>query len=225
LMRITPTGGLEQIADVDRFEYTYNPIAHPGSNPYAMAVDPRHPQTGRLLGAGRYSFLVADAGANTLLRVTQDGVVSLVAAFDNIRPGDENTGVEAVPTGVAVAPDGSYYVSLMAGFKPGFARIVHVTRTGVVRIVADGLSMLTGVAVAPGGTIYATEYSNGDLVRVRPDPEQAGRWLPAEIIHRGVFVTPAAIAVGPDGWVYVSDGGSQTADLPYVHGKIVRVKG
>jgi sugar lactone lactonase YvrE len=226
LMRITPTGGLEAIADVDHFEYTYNPVATPGSNPYAMAVDTRDPVTGRPLAGGqRPSFLVADAGGNTLLRVTLDGQVSLVAAFDNIRPGDENTGVEAVPTGVAVGPDGNYYVSLLAGFHPGFARIVQVTRTGVQRIVADGLSMLNGIAVAPGGTIYAPEYSNADIVRVRPDPESAGTWLAPEIINRGAVVTPTAIAVGPDGWVYVSDGGTQPADTPFVNGKIVRFRG
>jgi sugar lactone lactonase YvrE len=212
LMQVTEDG-LVKIADVDHFEYTQNPVAHPGSNPYAVAID----RDG--------SFLIADAGGNTIVRARLDGSVSLVAALDNIKPGQENVGVETVPTGIVVGPDGNYYVSLLAGFNPGYARIIQVTPQGAVRILADGLSTLTGIALAPGGTIYATELLNGDLVRVRPDPEAPGKYLAPEVIYRGALVTPTAITMGPDGWLYISDGGMFPGDYPVVNGKIVRVRG
>lgn len=213
LMRVEPDGSLIKVADVDHFEYTENPIAGPTSNPYAVAID--------LDG----SFVIADAGGNTIVRAQRDGSVSLVAALDNIIAGEEETGIQTVPTGIVVGPDGNYYVSLLAGFHPGFARIVQITPQGVVRVIADGLSMLTGIAMAPGGTLYATEFSNGDLVRVRPDPERPGRYLGPEVIYRGELVTPTAVTVGPDGWLYVSDGGAFPGSYPVVNGRIVRVRG
>lgn len=212
LMRVDANGALTAIADVDHYEYSHNPVGHPGSNPYAVTID----RDG--------TFLVADAGANTILRVGRDGSVGLVAAIDNIRPGDENTGVESVPTGIAVGPDGSYYVSLLAGFHPGFARIVKISADGAMRIVADGLSMLTGIAVASDGTVYASEFSNGDVVRVRPEPGRADRWLAPEFIGRGELLTPTAVALGPDGWLYVSDGGAFAGDRAIGNGRIVRLR-
>ncbi|MEX2554898.1 MAG: ScyD/ScyE family protein [Actinomycetota bacterium] len=206
-------GTLVKIADVDHFEYTENPVSNPESNPYAVAID----HDG--------SFVIADAAGNTIVRAQPDGSVSLVAALDDIISGPEGQSIQTVPTGIAIGPDGNYYVSLLAGFHPGFARIVRITPQGVVKTLADGLSMLTSIAMAPGGTLYATEYSNGDLVRVRPDPETPGAYLPAEVILRGQFVTPTAVTVGPDGWVYVSDAGTFPGSYPVINGKIVRFKG
>lgn len=212
LMAFRPNGAVTRVADVSQFEYTNNPVNDPHSNPYAVAID----RNG--------TFIVADAAGNTLLRVRRDGSVSLIAAFDNIYSGPGPTTTEAVPTGVAVGPDGNYYVSFLGSFHPTFGRIVQVTPRGIVRTVADGLTTVSSIAVADDGTIYATELAPGDLVRVRPDPARPGGFGPAEILYRGQLTTPAGVAVAPDGRVYISDQ-AVGPDTPVTRGRIVRVPG
>jgi streptogramin lyase len=213
LMKRTPSGGFARVADVSNFEYTNNPVNDIHSNPYAVAIDRDE------------SFIVADAAANTLLRVRPNGAVRLIAAFDNLNTAPVAPGsTEAVPTGVAVGPDGSYYVSLLGAFHPTMARILQVSPTGTVRTIADGLTTVTSVAVARDGTVYATELGPGDLVRVQPDPNRPNHFLPPEFLYRGQLTTPAGVAVGPDGWIYISDR-AVAAPTPFSAGRIVRVVG
>lgn len=211
LMRVDG-GTLTKVADVDDFEFDMNPVGRPTSNPYSVAI------------AADGTFVVADAAANTVVRVDKKGRVSLVAALDDLTPGPTNVRTEAVPTGVAVGPDGNYYVSLLAGQHPGMARVLQVTPTGVVRTIADGLTSLTGVAVGPGGTVYATQLLQGGFVRITPDPERPGRFLPPVAMYQAELPTPTGIAVAPDGWIYVSVD-SIYPEGALVHGRVVRVQG
>lgn len=212
LMRVGPGGTLTKIADIDDFEFANNPVNDPNSNPYAVAID----RDG--------TFVIADAAANSLVRADKKGRVRLIAAFDNITPGPSNVRTEAVPTGVAVGPDGNYYVSLLAGQHPTFARILQVTPAGVIRTIADGFTSLAGIAVAPGGTVYATQLLNGGIVRVTPDPERPGRFMPPVTLYQGQLVSPTGLAIGPDGWLYVSVDSIFGQD-DAIHGRVVRVRG
>jgi len=226
LVRVGSDGSLTKVADISKYEFTYNPVNDIHTNPYAVALD------------GDGSFVVADAAGNTILRARPDGSVSLVAALDNLRtltgagdtvptlPAWETAPgrTEAVPTGIAVGPDGNYYVSLLGGFMhPTFARILKISPTGAVRTVADGLTGLTSVAVAADGTVYATELPTGDLVRVRPDPNKPGSFLAPEILYRGQLVAPSGVAIAPDGRIYISDAGVLPGTLPGLHGRILRI--
>ena len=217
LMEISPAGQLTKVADVDHFEFTHNPVAAPNSDPYAVAID------------SDGSFVIADAAANTLVRAREDGTVSLIAAFDDlvagVQPGGTTGGAtEAVPTGIAIGPDGNYYVPLLAGNKPFLGRILQVTPSGVVRTIANGLSFLAGIAIAPNGTLYATEFS-GDIVRLRPDATNPGGYLAPEYLYRQQLLTPTGIAVGPDGLLYVSDNSFNPGNPPVLGGRVVRMKG
>ncbi len=70
--------------------------------------------------------------------------------------------IDAVPTGLALAPDGGLYVSLLSGgpFFPETAALVHVAMDGTVTTVASGLTMLGDVTVAPDGSIYVVTMSD-----------------------------------------------------------------
>ena len=216
LMEVSPSGELTKVADVDHFEFVNNPVDVPNSDPYWVVID------------SDGSFVIADAAANTLVRARHDGTVSLIAAFDDliagVQPGGTTSGgTEAVPTGVAIGPDGNYYVTLLAGNKPFLGRILQVTPSGAVRTIANGLSFLGGIAIAPNGTIYATEFS-GDIVRMRPDATRPGEFLAPEFLYRQQLVTPTGIAIGPDGLLYVSDN-SFLPGFPLMGGRVVRMKG
>jgi len=133
-------GSVRQIADLLAFETTVNPDgAEINSNPFDVAA----------LTGGR--ALVADAGANTLLIVDNEGVVDWVATFpEELAPSGHLKALvgcpsavpgfewvcglpdmlpaQAVSTSVAVGPDGAYYVGELKGIPAptGMSRIWRV---------------------------------------------------------------------------------------------------
>ena len=89
--------------DLGAYEALNNPAGGPlDTNPWHVAAV-----------AGGY--LVTDAGGNSLLRVATDGTISTVASFAARALGGPGP-TEPVPTGIAVGPDGAYYVSELTGF-------------------------------------------------------------------------------------------------------------
>ena len=118
------------VANLFAFEEAYNPDGgFIDSNPFDVAA------------LNRWSALVVDSGGNDLLKVNKRGHVKVLAVFpseivstDNIKalagcpnPPDvpeiaelcflpDEMPAEAVPTSVAIGPDGWYYVSELKGF-------------------------------------------------------------------------------------------------------------
>jgi glucose/arabinose dehydrogenase len=192
----TAGGGKATFADVSAYEAAHNPAGGPlDSNPYHAAA----------LADG---LLVTDAGANSLLKVGLDGSVSLVAAFPNRFIGPPAPSSEPVPTGVAVGPDGNYYVSELTGFPftQGAARIYKVTPGGNVSVFMDGFTTITDLAFGPDGTLYVLEFDDnglatpggtGTLLKVAPGGK-------AETIFSGL-VAPTGLAVGKDNALYVTN--------------------
>jgi len=204
VLRVNGGGNTAKVADIDDFEFTFNPIDDVDSNPYALAAAPDG------------SLVAADAAGNTVLRVQRGGKVSLIAAIADINP-DPNNRIQAVPTGVAVDAAGNIYVSELASFVPGAASILKITTDGQVSTVASGLWALTSIALDPNsGALYATEFARGDLVRVNPDGS-------VDHLVDGELVTPGGVAVASDGSVYVSNFSIFPGSGPGPHGQIVRV--
>ena len=103
------------IADISAHEVEANPAGGPvDSNPFGL-----------LAQAG--ARVVADAGANALLRVAANGEVSTLAVLPRPVGGPAGT-VDPVPTSVVMGPDGASYVGLLTGFPfaPGLARVYKV---------------------------------------------------------------------------------------------------
>ncbi len=154
------------IADLGAYELAHNPDGQVQfvdgapvdalSNPFAMTMT-------------RWGLLVADGGANDVLRVDpRTGRVSTffvphtvtdVAAC--LEPGAQSNpgtvGCDPVPTGVAVSGR-SVYVSTLGAEVPGAGRVYKLdARTGRVQHVWKGLTSPTGIAVTPRGTVYLSE--------------------------------------------------------------------
>jgi RHS repeat-associated protein len=128
------------------------------------------------------------------------------------------------PFGLAAAPDGSLYIADAIA-----ARIRRVDREGIITTVAgtgsagfsgDGglatqaqLNSPRDVAVGLDGSLYIADTGNRRIRRIAPDQiittiagsgeeGSTGDWGPAT---RARFFSPQAVAVAPDGSVYVAD--------------------
>lgn len=149
-------GDVKEIAQLWQLEKDENPDGFVvESHPFGMAA-----------GADGLLY-VADAGANTLLRVDpRTGDVELVAVFDGVASPLPNPGrggaleSDPVPTGVTFGEDGTIYVSLLPGFPflPGASKVVTVDPdSGEVADFATGLTMLTDLRTGPDGELYAVQ--------------------------------------------------------------------
>jgi sugar lactone lactonase YvrE len=194
-------GTLNPLAAIDAFEWAHNSDGIKGdrnSNPYdVLALADRR--------------VVADAGANTILNVDNNGFVSVLAVIP------KNGKNQPVPTSLALGPDGAVYVGELAlGAGKGKARIWRVPLDGTPpTLFANGFSTITGLAFGPDHSLYVTELSTnpaklspaGAIVRLRPDMSRT-------TLKSKSLLFPAGAAVGADGSLYVSNASVLPAHTP-----------
>ncbi|SDR90871.1 hypothetical protein SAMN04488543_0729 [Friedmanniella luteola] len=116
-------------------------------------------------------LLVADAGANTVLKVDRKGRVSTFfvpptqvtgACADQPNNNASGKGCDAVPTGLAYGPDGLLYVSALTSEVRGQGRVYKVDpKTGKLVYTIGGFTSPTGVAVDKKGNVYVSELLQG----------------------------------------------------------------
>ncbi|MET0972269.1 MAG: ScyD/ScyE family protein [Thermoleophilaceae bacterium] len=197
LLRVRRGGEPNVLADIAAYQ-------EGDPDPYDQA-DPPFPTESNanglaVLGGGR--FLVADAANNDLLKV-DDGEITTVARFKpeavpwpagvpGPPPGTPFL-AEAVPTAVAVGPDGAWYVSELKGFPfdPGSSRIWRIRRgaegatcdpeqpnTGPCRTVQTGFTSVIDLAFGDDGELYVLEIAKAGLLAVEEfgAPPIGGLW-------------------------------------------------
>ena len=190
--------------------------------------------------AYRGGWVVADAGANDLLYVSATGRVSMLARFPAVAeqlpagvlgtPGPITVKAQAVPTSVAIGPDGALYVGLLRGVPsdPGTSYIYRVVPGHKPVIWARGLTSVTAIAFDRQGRLLATEFNTGGLLSPPTVPGALVR-----ISNNGQTVTtlpvpglyqPTGIAVSANGTVYVSNYGDSTTTSSHP-GEIVKITG
>jgi hypothetical protein len=211
LARATPNGNWRLLEDLGQFEADANPTGdEEDSNPYGIVALP-----------GRQ--VVADAGANALVQVRQNGALSALATFPNrlvdappflgLPPGTQIP-MDAVPTSVAIGPDGDYYVGQLTGFPfpVGGANVYRVPKEGgAPEIFAEDFTHIVDLTFGPDGSLYVLEIAKngllaafntndwtGALIRVAPDGTRT------ELVP-GVLTAPGGVAIGHDGALYVTN--------------------
>lgn len=190
--------GSQLIADISAHEARENPMHRdqaPDSNPGGFV------RTGG-------SYLVTDAGGNTLVEASRKGRTETRAVFQDqlatappflgLPPGTKIP-AQSVPTSVVTGPDGAQYVSELTGFpfEPGLANIYRVDRDGEVSVYASGLTNVTDLAFGERGVLYAVQLSdagllNGPIGSVVAIP--AGGGATHTVVADGLFA-PYGIAV------------------------------
>ena len=198
LWLIKPGGRVKTVSNVGDQDWAWSnrhrdlaPLDFPDSNPNAVLFS----------HGSRY---VADAGANTLVRVKWTGK----AKVRNFFPVPANFQSDAVATCVARGPDGALYVGeLLGGFHtPKHARIWRVTPHHAT-VWARGLTTVQGCGFGSDGAFYATEFQTdglgaqnpaGDVVRISQNGHRTRLGV-------GKLFFPSGFAAGPNGSIYVSN--------------------
>jgi hypothetical protein len=193
ILRIS-NGRVRMIANLFAFEDANDPDgAGTDSNPFDIQ------------SLGGNAALVVDAGGNDLLRVDGEGAVEVLAVFPDEMVSTQNLKnlvgcpsphplcglpdsqlAQAVPTSVAVGPDGYYYVGELKGFPApsGESRIWRVApwaskemcdgMSANCELVFDGgFTSIIDLAFGPDGQLYVAELD-----------EQS--WFAVEVLGGGI---------------------------------------
>lgn len=224
LYRVGADGSAESVADLVVYETAENPDAEqpgneePDSNIWSLVLTPD-------------GSVISDAGGNDLVMVDAEGTISTLAVFpvemvsapaDPAASPDPDASppmipMDPVPTGVAMGPDGAYYVGELTGFPfpPGGASVFRVASGEEPTEYASGFTNIVDLAFGPDGTLYVLEIAHESLLTAGPDgPPAGGLWrVPSgggepELVTAEGLPFPGGVAVGDDGTVYVSTCGS-----------------
>ena len=195
LVQTASRGRWHVIADVSAYETAANPDRGLiDTNPYGLLARPGE-------------RIIADAGANALLRVASDGSISTLAVFPPTPPPIR----DSVPTAVAVGPDGAYYVGELTGapFLAGTARVFRVVPGAPPQVFLQGFKTIIDLDFGPDGSLYVLQYAAlgvqglggpGNVTRVAPNGARS-------LVAIGLS-QPTSLVVGRDGSIYVSNRGS-----------------
>lgn len=230
LLRANPSHTFE-VADIKGYEFANNPdgVQPPDSNPYGVAM------------ADDGSLLVADAGANDLLLVTKKGTIHTVAIFPTaanpLFPSIGGPTVQAVPTSIAIGPDGAWYVGELRGFpfaapshiwriEPG-SRDVHCVAgatTGACTDWASGLRHVVSIAFGPDGDLFVSQFGPGPGPPFLPGWSTPGSVVRVDAQTKAIstvysgLAEPGGIIVDDDGVIYVTN---QSTSATF--GELVRI--
>jgi hypothetical protein len=146
IYRIDGPDSFTVVADIGDFN-----LANPPPTPFVVPTGLQY-----ALQSYRGGFLVTDGHLNRVLRVTLDGEVSILIAFDNI-----------VPTGLEVRGNTMYMAE--AGPVPELPQDGKVVsfgpRSPTATVVASGAPLLVDVEFGSGNLLYALsqgDWSGGD---------------------------------------------------------------
>jgi hypothetical protein len=204
LLRVTPSGTWQVVADISAHEGLNNPAGGPvETNPFAVLAEP---------GAR----LVTDAAGNSLLRVAADGGITTLATFLS-RP---FASTDAVPTGFARGPDGAIYLGQLTGvpFAAGAANIFRIATGEAPTVWQSGFKTIIDLDFAADGSLYVLQHATGpvffagpgQVIRIAPDGSRA-------VVFSGLD-RPTSLAVGPDGALYVTNRG-----VTAMSGEVLRI--
>jgi len=222
LLRMIGNNRTVAVADVSAFEVAANPDhGAVDSNPYGIEAQPGE-------------WAVADAGANSLVRVRPDGRTDLLAVFPpQMVPAPAFMGLpagaqipsQAVPTSVTRGPDGYWWVGTLTGFPfpTGGASVWRVPPWGGdPELCSSGFTTIVDLAFDPFGRLYVLEISGGLKVPPTGPPpplKTPGRLMrldncgaaPVTVYDNAdpaegvVLEYPGGVVIGLDGAAYVTN--------------------
>lgn len=218
------TGELTQIAYLGQYEVDNNPDGTDvNPNLYMMVRN-----TDGML-------LVCDAGGNTVYSVDPDtgdftlvGVVPDLMELAGITATPEMGSGQPVPTAVAVAADGTIYVSLLNESWPAEApSLLTMSADGTFTPVttSEPLHFIVSLVAGPDGNLYASQLF-GEMSAQGPGPGRVLQVTPDGTVTpvvEGVMM-PQGVAFDADGNLYVAIN-SLMSGPGMAAGQVIRVEG
>ncbi|MBW4560936.1 MAG: ScyD/ScyE family protein [Mojavia pulchra JT2-VF2] len=234
------TKAVTSLADFAQYELDNNPDGSDIiTNPYALAIKG---STGYVVDGGGntiYSVGLDGSGIKNVAKIPEKLISPDKLEFPELPEGtvDPTGGAplppgyssapnglpvsnQSVPTGIAVAPDGSLTVSEYTYFPypENEARILSLDpETLESTVLADGFTQLTGVAYDPEGNLYALQHMNsaewkeiqqggiitgdisGSLIKIGKDGTRTTIW------DGDGLEAASGITFGPDGSLYIAN--------------------
>ncbi len=235
----SPPGKVEPavIVNLAAFEAARNPDHGAGSG--ARFGNPPIDSDPYAFTPYRGGFAVADAAGNDLLWVSQNGAVKVLAVFPTrterftaaarkamgAPASMRSITVQAVPSSVAVGPDGALYVGELTGapFTPGTARIWRIEPGHKMSLYATGFTNISDLAF-DGKNLLVLEIdargllhpkSPGALIRLAPNGAR-------KVLAATGLVDPTGVAVA-SGSIYISNNGLFPGSGAGPHGEVVSI--
>ncbi len=233
------TGSLTTLADFADYEAKYNPDGTDlVSNPYAFAIKGDNAYVVDGGGNTIYSVGLDGSGIKNVAAFPLKNIQLTVNQFPTLPEGtvDPTGGAplppgytkavnglpvsnQSVPTGIALAPDGSLTISEYTYFPypENEARIFSVGDDLSIKTIYDGFTQLTGVAYGADGSLYALQHINssewkeiqqggvitgdisGSLIKIAKDGTRTTIW------SGNGLEAASGITVGPDGNLYIAN--------------------
>jgi hypothetical protein len=205
VIRLNDDGSWTQIVDLSAYQ-----IANPVKNPDDDDFDPDG--TWYSMIAVRGDLYAINPNHQELVRISPTtGEIRRVVDISVTYPGNTNW---IGPT--AIASHGNFYVGTLTPFPivEGSSKILKITPSGKIKVAAEGLTAVLGVAFDQRARMYVLENTTnppgntaplfptpctGKVVRINPSGKKT-------VIASGLFL-PTAMTFGPDGALYVSNVG------------------
>jgi hypothetical protein len=200
IAKVNSDGSWAMINNLSAFQQA-NPVKNP--NPGDFEPD----GTWYSMVAVRGALYAVEPNHGELDKVTTDGTISRIVDISA-------TYGHIVPT--AIAYHGNFYIGNLNTFDPigpGASKVYKVTPSGQIKIDTNGVSLVTGVAFDNRGRMYVLELGTdpstfnpftGQIVRIDPSGLQT---VIVSEANAPMLFFPTAMTFGPDGSLYVSNGG------------------
>jgi len=232
LVRLNRKGAIVESVDIAAYQTT-----DPDPDDQEDLPEESNPNGLALLSGG--GVLVVDAAGNDLLKVDTRRQITTVARFkpeltpwpDGLPfpgpPPGTPVPAEAVPTSVAIGPDGAYYVSELKGFPfpKGASRIWRIEpgavgatcdpanpNVGACRTVGTGFTAAIDLAFGRDGTMYVLEIVKEGLLAVEVfgappiGALYAVKGGTKTELATGTLMAPGGVAVSYDGTLNITTG-------------------
>lgn len=172
-------------------------------------------------------YAIADGAANDVLWLSPGGALSILARLPTVPIPFAGTTInaQAVPTSLAVGPDGALYIGTLPGFpaSPGTASIYRLVPGQAPTVAASGLTTVTDIAFDHEGRLLAVEYSTGGLASAGSPGALARVDLSTGTVTTlpvSGLVQPTGLAVGCGDTVFMTNNGNTPGQ-----GEILKITG
>ena len=221
VIRVNANGTTDLIANLSAFQMAF-PVAHPNPDDFEPDGTWYSMITARS-DRNQVDLYAVEPNHGELDRITPDGQISRVIDISASQG-------HIVPTAVAVGDNDKFYVGNLDTFPivAGSSKVYEISKNGHIRIVAEGLSAVTGVAFDSQHRMYVLEMSTsdggpnpGDGKVVRMNHPDGGPHDRDQTVIADGLTFPTAMTFGPDGTLYVSNFGFGAP--PDGEGQILRI--